>query len=252
MPFVLPRLGAKRPVGRPVRPGPAAGRFGHRAGSIPAFGRFSGTFRRTETYEDANASRFRSRFVPGFGLRFGAVRPAKIRTDSHPLPIYSYLCRMKTKILFVCLGNICRSPAAEGILRHMVARSGLEDRIEADSAGTYAGHAGELPDPRMRRAAARRGYDLTHRARRIRREDFHAFDRIVVMDDANYENVHRLAPSRDCAGKIFRMTDFCRRSARTCVPDPYYEGDEGFELVLDLLEEGCEGLLDELRNRSRD
>ncbi len=159
---------------------------------------------------------------------------------------------MKTKILFVCLGNICRSPAAEGILRHMIAERGLENEIDVDSAGTYAGHTGDLPDPRMRRAAARRGYDLTHRARQIRREDFYGFDRIVVMDDMNYEHVHRLAPSRDYAEKIFRMTDFCRRSDRPHVPDPYYEGHEGFELVLDLLEEGCEGLLDDLRNRSRD
>lgn len=152
-----------------------------------------------------------------------------------------------TKILFVCLGNICRSPAAEGILRAMAARRGVADRIEIDSAGTYGGHAGQLPDTRMRRAAAQRGYELTHRARQVREEDFERFDRIIVMDDMNYEALHRLAPSRAAAQRIFRMTEFCRRHPdRSYVPDPYYEGHEGFERVLDLLEDGCEGILDSL------
>ena len=142
---------------------------------------------------------------------------------------------MKTRILFVCLGNICRSPAAEEIFRTQVARQALSDSIEADSAGTYSGHAGNLPDPRMRRAAARRGYELTHRARPLREADFERFDRIVVM-----------------AGKIHRMAEFCRHSPQwDHVPDPYYEGHEGFELVLDLLEDACEGLLDDLKNPTR-
>lgn len=153
----------------------------------------------------------------------------------------------KKSILFVCLGNICRSPAAEGILRHMAAARGVADRLEIDSAGTYGGHRGDLPDPRMRHAAARRGYALTHRARQVCAEDFDRFDCIVAMDDMNYETLHRLAPSRDAARKVFRMVEFCRRHPdRTYVPDPYYEGHEGFELVLDLLEDGCEGLLDRL------
>ena len=107
---------------------------------------------------------------------------------------------MKTRILFVCLGNICRSPAAEEIFRTQVARQALSDSIEAESAGTYSGHAGNLPEPRMRRAAARRGYELTHRARPLREADFERFDRIGVMDDNNYETAHRLAPSRELAG----------------------------------------------------
>lgn len=159
---------------------------------------------------------------------------------------------MKTSILFVCLGNICRSPAAEGILRDRIVRAGLSDRIEVDSAGTYGGHRGDLPDPRMRSAASRRGYSLTHRARQVREEDFERFDRIVVMDDMNYETLHRLAPSQAAAEKICRMTDFCRRHPdRTYVPDPYYEGREGFELVLDMLEDGCEGLLADLERERR-
>ena len=148
----------------------------------------------------------------------------------------------KTSVLFVCLGNICRSPAADGILRRMVSDSGLSDLVEIDSAGTYGGHAGDLPDPRMRRAASLRGYDLRHRARQVREEDFDRFDMIVAMDDMNYEALHRLAPSREAAQRIFRMTEFCRQHpGRTHVPDPYYEGREGFELVLDLLEDGCRG-----------
>lgn len=159
---------------------------------------------------------------------------------------------MKTRILFVCLGNICRSPAAEGVMRAAVERGHLESTIELDSAGTYGGHAGDLPDRRMREAASRRGYDLRHRARRIREEDFERFDLIVVMDDMNYENVHRLAPSRALADKITRFVNFCTRHPEwSYVPDPYYEGAEGFELVLDLLEDGCEGLLEYVRNRDR-
>lgn len=155
---------------------------------------------------------------------------------------------MKQRILFVCLGNICRSPAAEQIMRTLLEREGLSEHVEVDSAGTYSGHAGDLPDPRMREAALCRGYRLTHRARPIREADFDRFDMIVVMDDMNYEAVHRLAPSRHEAQKIFRMTEFCRRHPdRTYVPDPYYEGREGFYVVLDILEDGCEGILDRLR-----
>lgn len=158
---------------------------------------------------------------------------------------------MKTRILFVCLGNICRSPAAEGVMRSIVEREGLTDRFEIDSAGTYGGHRGELPDPRMRSAASRRGYALTHCARQVREEDFDRFDMIVVMDDMNYEAVHRLAPSREASGKIYRMAEFCRRHPdRTYVPDPYYEGHEGFELVLDMLEDGCEEILEKLKVES--
>lgn len=147
----------------------------------------------------------------------------------------------------MCLGNICRSPAAEGVLKAAAERKGLSDKIVVDSAGTYGGHAGQLPDSRMRSAAARRGYDLTHRARQITEGDFIDFDMIVVMDDMNYESVSRLAPERRYLDKLYRFAEFCGRHPQwSHVPDPYYEGREGFELVLDLLEDGCEGILEKM------
>ena len=137
-------------------------------------------------------------------------------------------------------------------MRRIVERRGLSGTFGIDSAGTYGGHRGELPDPRMRSAASRRGYALTHRSRQVREEDFDRFDMIVAMDDMNYENVHRLAPSRRAAEKIFRMREFFRRHPRwDHVPDPYYEGAEGFELVLDMLEDGCEGILEYLSENGK-
>ena len=151
---------------------------------------------------------------------------------------------MKTKILFVCLGNICRSPAAEQVLRDTALRNGMENMVDIDSAGTYSGHAGDLPDYRMRAAALSRGYVLTHRARQVRISDFLDFDIIVAMDDSNYHNLFRLAPTRESHDKIFRMSEFfTRHKDWTYVPDPYYEGHEGFELVLDMLEDGCAEML---------
>jgi protein-tyrosine phosphatase len=131
---------------------------------------------------------------------------------------------------------------------HLVNKAGLRDSIVCDSAGTYGGHTGERADERMKRAAAKRGYDLQSISRQIRTDDFDRFDMIITMDDANYERVHRLAPSIDAAQKIYRMTDFCRvHSHATHVPDPYYEGAQGFELVLDLLEDACGGLFDVIK-----
>ena len=152
----------------------------------------------------------------------------------------------KFKVLFVCLGNICRSPAAQGIFEHIVRENGMQDRIEADSAGTYSGHRGELPDRRMRTAALYRGFALTQKARPVSSLDFLDFDMIVAMDDQNYEDLMRLAPSVEATHKIRRMASFLKQRQMSYIPDPYYMGAEGFCLVLDLLEEGCQNLFDEI------
>lgn len=153
----------------------------------------------------------------------------------------------KYKILFVCLGNICRSSSAEGVMKHLVEEAGLEERFVIDSAGILSYHQGELPDPRMRAHASRRGYDLTHRSRPVRISDFYDFDLIIGMDDRNIEDLKERAPSVETERKIRRMTDYCTRFTQAdYVPDPYYGGAEGFEYVLDLLEDACAGLLQEL------
>ena len=152
----------------------------------------------------------------------------------------------KYKVLFVCLGNICRSPAAHGIFEHIVQANGMQGRIEVDSAGTYGGHRGELPDNRMRTAAMYRGYALTHRSRPVSSLDFLDFDMIVAMDDQNYEDLMHLAPSVEATHKVRKMSEFLKLRTMSYIPDPYYMGAEGFSLVLDLLEDGCQNLYDEL------
>lgn len=157
---------------------------------------------------------------------------------------------MKERILFVCLGNICRSPAAEGIMQSYVNNEGLQDKYYIDSAGLYGGHAGELPDKRMRVHASRRGYNLTHHSQPVTTSDFSDFDLIVAMDDSNYYNLLRLAPTVEDEKKVVKMIDYIHSFPRyQSVPDPYYEGSEGFELVLDMLEEGCRNLLNQLENK---
>ena len=152
----------------------------------------------------------------------------------------------KYKVLFVCLGNICRSPAAHGIFEHIVREKGMSGRIDVDSAGTYSWHRGELPDRRMRNAAMYRGYALTHRSRPVSSLDFLDFDMIIAMDDQNYEDLMHLAPSVEATHKIRRMAEFFTTHKISYVPDPYYMGAEGFQLVLDLLEEGCLNLFNEI------
>lgn len=151
---------------------------------------------------------------------------------------------MDKKVLFVCMGNICRSPAAEGIFSDMVAARGLSSTYYIDSAGTYGGHRGELPNPTMREAGRRRGYDFTHRSRLVSPNDFDRFDIILAMDDNNYQDLFYMAPTLEARDKIRRMVEFGSRRDYTYIPDPYYGGVDGFELVLDLLENHCAGLLD--------
>ncbi len=152
----------------------------------------------------------------------------------------------KYKILFVCLGNICRSPAAQGVFQHIVDERQANEKFYVDSAGTYGGHAGQQPDRRMRTAALYRGYGLSHEARQVSVMDFLDFDLIVAMDDQNHEDLMHLAPSVEATHKIVRMADYLTTHQISYVPDPYYMGYEGFGLVLDLLEEACANLYEKI------
>ena len=150
------------------------------------------------------------------------------------------------RILFVCLGNICRSCTAEEIMRTILHREGLDKVIEVDSAGLISYHQGEQADPRMRAHASRRGYHITHLSRPVRMTDFEEFDLIIGMDDSNIGGLHDLAPSIEAENKIHRMTEYCTRMVTDHVPDPYYGGAQGFENVIDILEDACEGLLQQV------
>lgn len=151
-----------------------------------------------------------------------------------------------TRILFVCLGNICRSPAAEAVMRSVVTKAGLASQIEVSSAGTIGYHVGARPDQRMRAAATSRGYQLESRARKFVPEDFESQDLIITMDEENRNAVLGQAHAASHKAKVWPFCKFCRHHQETEVPDPYYGGPEGFERVLDLLEDGCQGLLDHL------
>jgi protein-tyrosine phosphatase len=156
---------------------------------------------------------------------------------------------MGYSILFVCMGNICRSPTADGVFRQKVADHGLSDLVRVDSAGTHNYHPGEAPDARAQTAAARRGYDLSGlRARQINTADYSACDLILVMDQNNLAVLQDDCPPEH-QHKLRLLTEFCRVHKAFVVPDPYYGGTDGFEHVLDLVEDACEGLLAHVRQQ---
>ena len=150
-----------------------------------------------------------------------------------------------TKLLFICLGNICRSPMAETVFRHLVEERGLEDRFEVDSAGLIDYHEGEMADNRMRRHASMHGYYITHRSRPVVMDDFRHFDYIIGMDRQNIRALETMQPA-DSRAQILDMASFLRVHKADSVPDPYYGGDQGFERVIALLEDACASLPDRL------
>ncbi len=152
-----------------------------------------------------------------------------------------------TKVLFVCMGNICRSPSAEGVFRHKVKAAGLEDEIEIDSAGTHAYHVGSPPDPRAQATASKRNIDLSQlRGRRVTENDFIDFDYVIAMDESNFQDLLSICPP----GYEDRVHMFLKygSSGQSEVPDPYYGSGNGFEIVLDLIEDASEGLLQHLQS----
>ena len=155
----------------------------------------------------------------------------------------------KVSVLFCCMGNICRSPTAEAVFRHHVEKAGLADRIRIDSAGTHDYHIGEVPDPRTQRAAKQRGYDMSQlRGRQVEAGDFARFDYVLAMDEANLAILERLRP-RDAQSHLGLFLEFAEHHAGREVPDPYYGGADGFERVLDMVEDAANGLLNHVRQR---
>lgn len=153
------------------------------------------------------------------------------------------------KVIFVCMGNICRSPTAEAVFRHYVEKAGLEHLIQIDSAGTHDYHIGEPPDPRTQRAAKQRGYDMSGlRGRQVAVEDFVMFDYVLAMDEANLSILQRLRP-RDASSHLGLFLEFAERHSNREVPDPYYGGADGFEHVLDMVEDAAYGLLEHIKLR---
>ena len=151
------------------------------------------------------------------------------------------------RILFVCMGNICRSPLAEGVFRHLVQRAGLESRFEIDSAGIGDWHAGELPDPRTRAVARSRGLTLDSRARQVVEHDLDRFDFVIAMDEDNLRGLSRLRARVPTTTSVHRLREFDPEADELDVPDPYYGGDDGFERVHDMIERSCAALLEHIR-----
>lgn len=154
---------------------------------------------------------------------------------------------MTYRVLLVCMGNICRSPTAEGVLRRYIVNQGLGDKVEVDSAGTHGYHVGEAPDSRTQRAARARGYNLSQlRARKVAPQDLDYFDLILAMDKSNLDNLRRMATPEQ-RERIALFMDYARNFDDEEVPDPYYGLGHGFDLVLDMVEDASEGLVDHFR-----
>ena len=153
------------------------------------------------------------------------------------------------RVLFVCMGNICRSPAGDNVFRHLVAEADLGKKVECDSAGTIGYHTGKAPDRRMTSTLEGRGIPIDGAARQFQPDDFGRFDLILTMDEDNRHGVLALATDDDERRKVRRFTDFCEHFDDPEVPDPYYGGDRGFELVADMIEDGCAGLLAHVRTQ---
>ncbi len=157
----------------------------------------------------------------------------------------------KTSVLFVCMGNICRSPTAEGVFRHVVRQRNLQDQISIDSAGTHAYHIGESPDPRSQSTALGRGVDLSaQRARKAIKDDFERFDYILAMDRSNYEDLKQLGQGADLS-KLYLFMDFAKDWDNDEVPDPYYGGANGFDQVFDMVQSASQGLLEHIINNTK-
>lgn len=150
------------------------------------------------------------------------------------------------KLLFVCLGNICRSPAGENVMRHMLKEAGMENKVFCDSAGTMNYHTGKSPDSRMTATVESRGIEVTGAARQIQEQDLEEFDLILTMDNENYRNVMNLESADEYGHKVKKFVSYCTEHDDQEVPDPYYGGQQGFEHVVDLLEDGCTELLQQI------
>jgi protein-tyrosine phosphatase len=157
---------------------------------------------------------------------------------------------LNTRVLFVCMGNICRSPMAEGVFRHLIRNAGLEDIVKVESAGTHAFHAGESPDKRAQSTAAKRGYDISDlRARRVEDGDFDKFDLILAMDWDNLSLLQQMAPKK-AHHKLQLLMRFATEHESATIPDPYYGAQQGFDQALDFIEDACSGLLEVARRRA--